>query len=83
MYETETAFEDDRTSFMTTAELGQNQECAGFLDDATKLSMNPRKFKGYLPILEALNIANYDSVPSMNKLEFKMREALANFQKLW
>lgn len=69
---------------MTTAELQQNQDfMVGLIDDTIKLPQNPRKFKANLPILETLGIDNYDAVISMDKLVFKMSEALAKFQKLW
>ena len=84
MAETETAWDDDKTSFMTTAELANNQEfMVGLIDDTIKLQTNPRKFKAYLPILETLGIDNYDAVQSMDKLVFKMREAMQKFKKLW
>ena len=63
LVETETAWDDDKTSFMTTAELANNQDfMVGLIDDTIKLQTNPRKFKAYLPILETLGIANYDAV---------------------
>ena len=55
----------------------------GLIDDTIKLSQNPRKFEAKLPILATLGIDNYDAVVSMDKLVFKMREALTKFQKLW
>lgn len=82
-FETETNYDDDKTSFMTTAELAQNQEFMGFIDDTVRLQQNPRKFKAHLPILQTLGIDNYDSVVSMDKLVFKMREALEKFKKLY
>ena len=36
-----------------------------------------------LPILETLGIDDYDAVQSMDKLVFKMREALSKFKRLW
>jgi hypothetical protein len=36
-----------------------------------------------LPILRTLGISNYDSVASMDKLVFKMREALQRFNRIW
>lgn len=82
--ETETNWDDDKTSFMTTNELAQNQEFMGnFIDETFKLVQNPRKFKTHLPILTTIGIDNYDQVPSMDKLVFKMKEALQKFQKLW
>ena len=48
----------------------------GLIDDTVKLNQNTRKFKAHLPILETLGISNYDAVASMDKLVFKMREAL-------
>ena len=84
MYETETAYDDDKTSMMTTQELiEQKKFMVGLIDDTIKLPMNPRKFKTNLPILKTLGISNYDAVPSMDKLVFKMRRALLKFQKLW
>lgn len=83
-FETETNWDDDKTSFMTTNELAQNQDfMVGLIDDTIKLVQNPRKFKAHLPILETLGIDNYDQVPSMDKLVFTMTQALTKFQKLW
>lgn len=80
VFETETNWDDDKTSFMTTNELAQNQEfMVGLIDDTIKLVQNPRKFSAHLPILETLGIDNYDQVPSMDKLVFKMKEALQKF----
>ena len=83
LIETETAW-DDATSAMTYGEIKQNEDfMVGLIDDTIKLQQNPRKFKASLPILETLGIDNYDAVASMDKLVFKMREALQKFQKIW
>ena len=55
----------------------------GLIDDTIKLQQNPRKFKTELPILKTLGIDDYDKVISIDKLVFKMRQALTKFQKLW
>ena len=55
----------------------------GLIDDTVKLNQNTRKFKAHLPILETLGISNYDAVASMDKLVFKMREALQTFKRLY
>ena len=53
----------------------------GLFDD--KLQTIPRTFTMSLPILEALGISNYDTVQSIDKLVFTMRDALASFKKKW
>ena len=53
------------------------------IDDTIKMDTKKRNFTGHLPILETIGIANYDEVPSLDKLVFKMREALQKFQKLY
>ena len=75
-YETETAWDDDKTSFMTMNEIAENKEFLGLFDD--KLTTVQRTFTSMpLPILTALGIENYDSVQSIDKLVFTMRDALA------
>ena len=69
MVETETNWDDDKTSFMTTAELAQNQDFfVGLIDDTIKLQPNQRKFKTKLFVCETLGIEDYDAVTSMDKL---------------
>ena len=56
------------------------------IDDTMKLNTQKRNFDleaRYLPILRTLGIDKYDQVPSMDKLVFKMREALQTFQRLY
>ena len=62
-------------------EIAGNQEFLGLFDD--KLQTIPRTFTMSLPILEALGISNYDTVQSIDKLVFTMRDALASFKKKW
>jgi len=66
---------------MTMNEIAGNQEFLGLFDD--KLQTIPRTFTMSLPILEALGISNYDTVQSIDKLVFTMRDALASFKKKW
>ena len=76
--ETGSAYDDDKTSFMTmtVADQKEQEDFMLSLIDDVKLVQKPREFRATLPIIESLGIDNYDSVMSMNKLVFTMREAL-------
>ena len=55
---------------MNAAEVKQQEDFIMSMIDDNRITPNPRKFDGHLPILETLGIKNYDKVSKMGNLVF-------------